>query len=63
MTQKELLYFEDAVGHEGSIIKLLNIFINNLNDEKLIKFMKEELQKHENLKQNLMNKLGEKTSG
>ena len=63
MTQKELLYFEDAVGHEGSIIKLLNIFINNLTDEKLIKFMKEELQKHENLKQNLMNKLGEKTSG
>ena len=23
MTQKELLYFEDAIGHEGNIIKII----------------------------------------
>ena len=30
MTQKELLYVEDAVEHEKSIIKLCNDFLNKL---------------------------------
>ena len=33
MTQKELLYVEDAVGHETNIIKILQETIKNLQDE------------------------------
>ena len=62
MTQKELLYFEDAIGHETSIIKILKDSIENLNDERLVTFMNSELSKHNELKQKLMNKLGEKVN-
>ena len=41
MTQKELNYMEDAVGHEKSIIKILEESINNLDDERFINFMKD----------------------
>lgn len=63
MTQKELLYFEDAVGHESNIIKIINSGLTDLQDEELINFMQNELKKHENLKQKLMNMLGEKANG
>ena len=63
MTQKELLYFEDAIGHEMSIIKILKNSIEQLDDERLVTFMNGELSKHKNLKEKLMNKLGEKANG
>ena len=63
MTQKELSYMEDAVGHEKSIIKILEESINNLSDEELISFMNNELNIHNKLKQELMNKLEEKANG
>ncbi len=63
MTQKELSYFEDAIGHESNIIKIINDTINKLDNEELKVFMNEELQKHETLKQNLMNKLEVKVNG
>ena len=57
MTQKELLYVEDAVGHEDSIIKILNQSLEFLSDDKLITFIEEEIEKHEVLKQGLLNLL------
>ncbi len=57
MTQKELLYVEDAVGHEDSIIKILNQSLEFLSDDKLITFIEEEIEKHEDLKQGLLNLL------
>ena len=54
MTQKELLYVEDAVGHEDSIIKILNQSLEFLSDDKLITFIEEEIEKHEDLKQGLL---------
>lgn len=57
MTQKELQYYEDAIGHETNIIKICKEFINNLNNEELISFMKEEVSRHEKLKEELMNVL------
>lgn len=63
MTQKELLYFEDAIGHEGNIIEILKESINNLEDERLIEFMNSELTVHNTLKEDLMSKLGEKANG
>ena len=57
MTQKELLYVEDAIGHESSIIKILNESLEFLDDDKLITFIEEEIEKHEDLKQSLLNLL------
>ena len=57
MTQKELLYFEDAIGHETNIIKICEESIKKLENEELISFMKEELNRHNNIKEKLMNKL------
>lgn len=57
MTQKELLYYEDAIGHETNIIKICEESIKMLENEDLINFMKEEVTRHNNLKEQLMNKL------
>lgn len=57
MTQKELLYYEDAIGHETNIIKICEESIKMLENEELINFMKEEVTRHNNLKEQLMNKL------
>lgn len=63
MTQKELLYFEDAIGHESNVIKIVKNNIDSLMDENLKEFMEEELSKHKNLKEKLLNLLGEKANG
>lgn len=57
MTQKELLYVEDAVGHETNIIAIVTDTINNLQDEELKDFMKEELNEHIAFKVELINLL------
>ena len=57
MTQKELLYVEDAIGHEKNMISILKDTIGNLTDKSLVNFLKNELKKHEILKEKLMNKL------
>lgn len=62
MTQKELLYVEDAVGHETNIIKICQETIKNLQDENLIKFLEKELEKHVSMKQELISKLEEKAN-
>lgn len=62
MTQKELLYFEDAVGHEGNIIKIIETGLQNLEDENLRAFMNSELTKHNEAKQRLMNVLEAKAN-
>lgn len=46
MTQKELLYIEDAIGHEKAIIKICTETINNLENNDLKCFMEKELTKH-----------------
>ena len=59
MTQKELLYFEDAINHEKNIIAICDDIINNLEDENLVSFMEKEVKKHESMYEKLMNKLEE----
>ena len=61
MTQKELLYLEDAIGHEQSIIKILDESINMLEDDNLISFMKSEQRKHMNTKDKLVKMLEDKS--
>ena len=63
MTQKELLYLEDAIGHERNIISILQDTIERLKDKNLISFLDNELNIHMSTKENLMNKLKEKANG
>lgn len=55
MTQKELLYLEDATMHEGNIISICEATIDNLEDEKLISFFEKEIKKHNIMKRKLIN--------
>ena len=57
ITQKELLYIEDAICHEQNVIAYLNDSTNTLSDEQLISFVNEEIKKHEDIKKKLMKKL------
>jgi len=57
MTQKELAYVEDAVGHESNIIKILEQTIKNIEDERLKNFLQTELSEHTKTKENLISKL------
>ncbi len=63
MTQKDLLYLEDAIEHEKSIAKLCQIFISNLDDNELVEFMEEQKRIHINLQNKLMDFLKEQTNG
>ncbi len=62
MTQKELLYVEDAVGHEQNLIKIINETINMLQDTNLKNFISGQLNVHQNIKTELMNMLGGEAS-
>jgi len=62
MTQKELLYVEDAIGHEDIMIGVINNTIEKLEDSLLITFMESELKKHNKCREKLMNLLEEKTN-
>lgn len=59
MTQKELAYVEDAVGHESNIIKILEQTIKNIEDERLKNFLQTELSEHTKTKEKLISKLEE----
>ena len=59
MTQKELLYIEDAINHEKNVIAYLNDALNNLQDEKLISYLNDVIKKHESTKKKLIKKLEE----
>lgn len=54
MTEKELLYVEDAIGHEKNITNIVSSIIENLEDEKLIQYMKGELKNHEKATKDLI---------
>ena len=55
MTQKELLYVEDAIGHEQNVGEIVSETINLLQDKNLKTFMKNELKKHQAIEAKLMN--------
>lgn len=57
MTEKELLYVEDAINHESNIIAYVTDSINNLENEDLKDFMEEKLNEHIAFKVELINML------
>lgn len=62
MTQKELLYIEDAIGHEQNIVTILEESIKNLQNEELISFLESEKELHIQTKDSLINMLEERTN-
>ena len=62
MTQKELLYVEDAVGHEQNIIKILDESLANIEDETLASFLEKETKKHANTLKKLLSILEDKSN-
>ena len=57
MTQKELLYFEDAIQHEENIISICQNTKDSLQNEELVTFIESEIQVHTELKEKLLNLL------
>lgn len=57
MTQKELLYFEDAVMHEANVIEMIDFSIEQLENNDLISFMKNQRKEHVKMKKNLLEML------
>ena len=57
MTQKELLYFEDAIQHEENIISICQNTKDSLQNEELATFIESEIQVHTELKEKLLNLL------
>ena len=62
MTQKEMSYLEDAIGHEDNIIKICAEFTTYLEDEDLAVFMNEEMKNHSKVKTKLMKLMEEKAN-
>ena len=60
MTEKELLYFEDAIGHEKNLISICEESINMLEDGEVISFLESEKERHNVLLNKLMNVLEDK---
>ena len=62
MTQKELDYVEDAVGHEKNLASIVNKSIEMLENEELVSFMQKQLDDHKSLHEKLMNLLEAKAN-
>lgn len=62
MTQKELSYVEDAIGHESTIISVLEDTSKKLQDEDLVSFIEEQVQNHTSMKERLMSFMEEKVN-
>ena len=54
MTQKELLYVEDAIGHEKTMIEMLNSTMESLEDEELQEYLDSEIKIHTKMEKELL---------
>jgi len=59
MTQKELLYMEDAISHQQNLVTICEDFSSTVDDEDLSSFLTKLAKKHQSLEQKLMNVLEE----
>ena len=57
MTQKELLYLEDAIGHEKSIISIIDQSMDIVEDTNIKNYFETEKTCHQNTVDNLMSVL------
>ena len=59
MTQKDLLYLEDAVKHEDNLINICTYYLEISEDKNIIDFIKHQIKKHHNIKDQLLNTMEE----
>ena len=59
MSQKELLYYEDAIMHEDYTIKICKDLASRLKDAELISFMNNEIKHHEMIRNKLLTQMEE----
>ena len=57
MTQKELLYVEDAIGHEQTVVAACSSIVEQLEDEELIDYMNNEINTHQEMLNDLVKAL------
>lgn len=57
MTQKELLYLEDAIGHEKNIVSIIEQTIKTIENADLKTFLEAEKTCHQKTYDNLINTL------
>ena len=62
MTQKELLYVEDAIMHEKNIINICNLLIDSFDEEDNSTFIEKECKKHTVMLEKLEHLLKEKAN-
>lgn len=62
MTQKELLYVEDAINHEKNIITICEQSMEFLEDSKLVAFFTNAVKKHQANQERLLNMLEDKAN-
>ena len=46
MTEKELLYVEDAINHEKNMVDILNDKIDKLENNQLVDYINQEIKDH-----------------
>ena len=61
MTQKELAYIEDSIGHEKNIVKILDDNLNNIENLELKEFLENEKILHQEREKKLISFLEEKS--
>ena len=54
MSQKELLYLDDAYCHETALLKVLEDTQNRLEDEDLVDFIDDEIKNHQDMQKKLL---------
>ena len=59
MSQKELLYYEDAIMHEDYTIKICKDLASRLKDAELISFMNDEIKHHQMIRNKLLTQMEE----
>ncbi len=57
MTQKELLYMEDAISHQQNLVTICEDFSSRVEDEDLSSFLTKLAKKHQGIEEKLMNVL------
>ncbi len=63
MTQKELLYLEDAIKHEQNLIEICDNTIKNLKDEDLKTFIKSQQKTHKTIEKKLLKLMEDEING
>ena len=54
MTQKDLLYLEDAIGHEKNLVQICSYYEEIVEDQELKNLVKKQIKKHQDLTEKLL---------